>query len=88
MKDVELVASVLLLIEEGISGSSQDDLDEAFSARDVIWEDAASTEETFRKIISFLAELVVVPEGAPLFKTRLRNQADLTCPPKFSPAKT
>jgi hypothetical protein len=31
MKDVELVASLLLLIEEGVSGYSQDDLDKAFS---------------------------------------------------------
>jgi hypothetical protein len=76
MKDVELVASLLLLVEEGISGYSQDDLDEAFSSRDVSWEDGAETEEKFRKIVLFMAGLVVLPEGAPLSRTRLRNQAD------------
>jgi hypothetical protein len=76
MKDVELVASLLLLIEEGVSGYSQDDLDEAFSTRDVAWEDAAETEEKFRGIVSFIVELVGSPEGSPLSRTRLRNQAD------------
>jgi hypothetical protein len=76
MKDVELVASLLLLIEEGTSGYSQDDLDEAFSSRDATWEDAAATEEKFRKVVLFVRELAILPEGAPLSKTRLRNQAD------------
>jgi hypothetical protein len=76
MKDVELVASLLLLIEEGVSGYSQDDLDEAFSTRDVVWDDSAASEEKFRRTITFIAELVAFPDGAPLSKTRLRNQAD------------
>ena len=35
MKDVEIVATLLLLLEEGPRGYSVDALDEAFSARDV-----------------------------------------------------
>jgi hypothetical protein len=76
MKDVEFVASLLLLIEEGVSGYSQDDLDKAFSDRDVVWEDAVRTEQHFRATIDFVSALAVLPEGNPLSRSRLRNQAD------------
>jgi hypothetical protein len=76
MKDVELVASLLLFIEEGVSGYSQDDLDKAFSDRDVVWEDAADTEQRFREVIEFIALLVFLPLENPLSRSRLRNQAD------------
>jgi hypothetical protein len=76
MKDVELVASLLLFVEEGVSGYSQDDLDKAFSDRDVVWEDAADTEQRFRAVIEFIAALVSLPAEDPLSRSRLRNQAD------------
>jgi hypothetical protein len=76
MKDVELVAGLLLLIEEGIGGYSQDDLDKAFSDRDVEWEDAADTEQRFREVTDFVNQLVQLPEQDPLLRSRLRNQAD------------
>jgi hypothetical protein len=43
MKDMELVTGLLLLIEEGARSYSQDQLDEAYSKRDVDW---AAREET------------------------------------------
>ena len=76
MKDVELVASLLLLIEEGVSGYSQDDLDKAFSDRDATWEDAAETEQRFQRTIEFIAPLISLPPEDPLSRSRLRNQAD------------
>jgi hypothetical protein len=76
MKDVELVAGLLLLIEEGVSGYSQDDLDKAFSDRDVEWDNAADTEQRFRQVTEFIGQLVALPQQDPLFRTRLRNQAD------------
>jgi hypothetical protein len=76
MKDIELVASLLLLIEEGVSGYSQDGLDKAFSDRDVSWDDSADTEQSFREIIELIASVVVLPDQSPLFRSRLRNQAD------------
>jgi len=76
MKDVELVAGLLLLIEEGVGGYSQDDLDKAFSDRDGEWPEAADTEQRFREVVEFLRQLVVNPNEAPLYRTRLRNQAD------------
>jgi hypothetical protein len=76
MKDVELVASLLLFIEEGASGYSQDDLDKAFSDRDVVWEDAADTEQRFREVIELIASFFSLPPDDPLSRSRLRNQAD------------
>src|SRR5579863_198900 len=76
MKDVELVAGILLLIEEGVSGYSQDDLDKAFSDRDAEWDDAADTEQRFREVVDFVSQLVALPQENPLSRSRLRNQAD------------
>lgn len=76
MKDVELVANLLLLIEEGVQGYSQDQLDEAFSSRDASWEDEGATEERFREVVKFVGDLAKMPVADPLYKTRLRNQAD------------
>jgi Protein of unknown function DUF262 len=76
MKDVELVAGLLLLIEDGIGGYSQDDLDRAFSDRDVEWEDAADTEQRFREVTDFVNQLVLLPQQESLLRSRLRNQAD------------
>lgn len=76
MKDVELTANLLLLQEEGPAGYSQDDLDKAFSDRDINWEFENSVIETFRIVIQQIKELADVPSDPPLTKTRLRNQAD------------
>jgi Protein of unknown function DUF262 len=75
MKDVELAAQLLLLAEEGPSSFSQDQLDEAYSDRDIEWEDRQRVERRYRRATSDIAELVTV-EGCPLYQTRLRNQAD------------
>lgn len=76
MKDVEMVALLLLLIEEGPKGYSQSDLDEAFTARDQSWEEATSVEGTFRSVTSVLQQLFEPSGGLELSNTRLRNQAD------------
>jgi hypothetical protein len=81
MKDVELVANLLLALEEEageehIRGYSQDELDKAFSDRDLTWEKGASVRKRFGDTVGFLRRMVAKPEGSPLYKTRLRNQAD------------
>jgi hypothetical protein len=81
MKDVELVANLLLALEEEageehIRGYSQDELDEAFSDRDVTWDNGSSVRRRFADTVGSLARIVAKPEGSPLHKTRLRNQAD------------
>ena len=75
MKDVELAAQLLLLVENGPESFSQDDLDEEYAARDEGWEKQASVEKRFREVITYLQQLATA-EGAQIANSRLRNQAD------------
>jgi uncharacterized protein with ParB-like and HNH nuclease domain len=89
MKDVELVANLLLLIEGAITGSakedlgeirgySQDELDGAFSERDSHWEYCTQVVGRFNEVVKVVDKVVRRPDPPawPLYKTRLRNQAD------------
>jgi hypothetical protein len=76
MKDVELVANLLLCFNEGVRGYSQDELDQAFSDRDAEWEAKDSSEAWFNETLECLNTFVRLPEENPLWKTRMRNQAD------------
>ncbi len=75
MKDVETVAGLLLLIEEGPKGYSQADLDAAFSDRDTEWEPQTEVESVFRSSMEYVSELFKF-EGGSLVGTRMKNQAD------------
>ncbi|SDT42610.1 DUF262 domain-containing protein [Microlunatus soli] len=74
MKDAELVAQLLLLVERGIESYSQDDLDDAYNARDEEWEQAPDVEDEAREVIRTLASWADEILGGP--SRRLRNQAD------------
>ena len=89
MKDVELVANLLLLLEGFVVGDakedlgevrgySQDELDEAFSERDTEWEYSSAVVARFNEVIKIVNDVVRLPSPPdwPLYKTRLRNQAD------------
>lgn len=77
MKDVEFVALLLLLAEEGPKGYSQDGLDEAFTARDEAWDKRIEVENSFRTTITHIRNILDSSEEAKdLLATRLRNQAD------------
>ncbi len=77
MKDVEFVAILLLLLEEGPKGYSQDGLDDAFTKRDESWENRISIENSFRAAITKIKDIVESSEQArELTASRLRNQAD------------
>lgn len=71
MKDVELVAQLLLLVENGPQSFSQDDLDVAYNDRDVEWPDKAVVERDFSRVLEYLARLEVKVDTR-----RIRNQAD------------
>jgi hypothetical protein len=75
MKDVELSAQLLLLVENGPSSFSQDQLDEAYSDRDEEWEERQKVERGLRATAAAVHDLVTVPDY-PLHQSRLRNQAD------------
>jgi Protein of unknown function DUF262 len=74
MKDVELVAQLLLLTERGVETYSQHDLDRAYSERDEEWDAALTTEQDFRRVSVKLSEWAEGLLGGEA--RRLRNQAD------------
>jgi hypothetical protein len=76
MKDVELVANLMLALEKDVRGYSQDELDEAFSERDDNWPEEASIRKRFIDALSCVEKLARKPLDYPLLKSRLRNQAD------------
>lgn len=80
MKDVEIVASLLLLLEEGVKSYSTIGMDEAFAMRDAVWPAAVRVEDEYRRTILKIRELLdysIDKEGGwPLLGTRLANQAD------------
>lgn len=76
MKDVELVAQLLLLLENGPQGFSQDELDDAYSARDENWDAGTAVESQFRKIVIALSKLTEEAGWFVPALRRLRNQAD------------
>lgn len=75
MKDVELVAQLLILTETGVKSQSQDDLDAVYSELDEEWGAQDSVEAEFKSVVGVLAswqEGILASSGA----RRLRNQAD------------
>jgi hypothetical protein len=78
MKDVELAAQLLLLVENGPETFSQDELDQAYSDRDDDWEDEAEIRQRFAHVTFYLRELFTEPSLSMTIASvrRLRNQAD------------
>ncbi|WP_165233757.1 DUF262 domain-containing protein [Aquisphaera insulae] len=76
MKDVEFVANLLLLLEEGPKGYSVIELDTAFTDRDEAWEGQEIYEERFRKVTYEIVKIIDHPDGNPIKSSRLRNQSD------------
>lgn len=77
MKDVEFVALLFLLLEDGPKGYSQEALDEAFTARDSEWDSRNQTVSNFQRAINSV-KLIIFSAQDPkeLQGSRLRNQAD------------
>ena len=76
MKDIEFVALLLLLLEEGPAGYSQDALDGAFTKRDEAWDERNDVEGRFRASITAIHGIVRASNNLALAGTRMRNQAD------------
>lgn len=76
MKDVEMVAQLLLFLEEGAKTYSADYLDKAFSDRDSEWEEKDEIETEFRNTIKDIKKILDLSKNINLSKTRLKNQAD------------
>ena len=76
MKDVEMVAQLLLLLEEGVKSYNQEYLDNSFSDRDIDWENKENIENEFRHTIENIKKILELSQDMNLSKTRLKNQAD------------
>ncbi|MDY6900314.1 MAG: DUF262 domain-containing protein [Cyanobacteriota bacterium] len=76
MKDVEMVAQLLLFLEEGAKSYSIDYLDRAFSERDTEWQEKDEIEIEFRNTIEQIEKILDLSKEINLSKTRLKNQAD------------
>lgn len=76
MKDVEYTSLLLLLIDEGVKGYLQEELDEAFTERESSWETEDEVTQKFKDTINKIKLLVNASDGL-LQDSRLRNQADL-----------
>jgi hypothetical protein len=77
MKDVELVAQLLLFLEEGVKSYRQEDLDKSFSDREFNWDDQDEIENEFKHVIQLIKKLIEKsPDHIDLRKTRLKNQTD------------
>lgn len=76
MKDVELVAQILLRLEGELKGYNTNELDVAFGSRDDFWEQKEEIEEKFKSIILIIAEILGGDPDNILIRSRLKNQAD------------
>lgn len=76
MKDFELVSSLLLLVEEGPKSYSQDQIDAAYSGRDVDWVRREEVAKEFTDTIIAIRNILAEDQDGYLAKSRLKNQAD------------
>lgn len=72
----EMVAQLLLFLEEGVRAYNQEYLDKAFSDRDINWEVKEEIENEFRNTVKAIKEILDLSQDIILSKTRLKNQAD------------
>jgi hypothetical protein len=76
MKDVELIAQILLMIEEGPRGYTSDELDIAFVFRDSEWSEIGRVKDVFMQVMELLSEIFIIDEENIIKNSRLSNQAD------------
>lgn len=76
MKDVELTAQLLLRLTGEPKGYNTNELDIAFNEREDYWEEMEETEDTFRKIIKKIKNVLGGDPDNLLIRSRLKNQAD------------
>jgi Protein of unknown function DUF262 len=78
MKDVEMVAQLLLFLEDGARSYDQNYLEKAFSDRDTDWEKKDEIEAEFRTTVGHIKKILEFSQeqNLNLAKTRLKNQAD------------
>ncbi len=76
MKDVELMAQILLMIEEGPKGYNSDELDIAFNNRDTEWPEMESVKALFLSTTEIIFQVLNLDTENVIKYSRLSNQAD------------
>jgi len=76
MKDVELIAQILLMIEEGPKGYNSDELDIAFNNRDTEWPEMETVKSLFLSTIETVFHVLNLDNENVIKYSRLSNQAD------------
>lgn len=76
MKDVELVAQILLRLETIPRGYSTIELDEEFSTRDDAWDNRNAISTLFRNHVNRINEILELDEENIIVRSRIKNQAD------------
>lgn len=74
MKDVELVADLLLLIENGPQGYNQIELDQEFSSREDFWDRKDEVVSKFDNTLQLLKQITAIKTD--FVGTRFKNQND------------
>ncbi len=75
MIDVEFTAQLLLLIDDGVKGYLQDELDIEFNKRDLLWEKRDVVVNNFKSNISIINKIISIEEKD-MKNSRIKNQAD------------
>lgn len=76
MKDVELIAQILLRFESEPKGYNMDELDIEFSKRDEIWDGKENICERFKQSILVIKSIFELDHENEIQKSRFKNQAD------------
>ena len=76
MKDVELIAQILLMIEEGPKGYNSYELDIAFDDRDKDWDEMENIKTLFLNSIEIIFQILALDTENIIKYSRLSNQAD------------
>ena len=76
MKDLELVAQILLMIEEGPKGYNSDELVIAFNNRDTEWLEMETVKALFLRTVETIFQVLNLDTDNVIKYSRLSNQAD------------
>lgn len=76
MKDVELIAQILLRLENEPKSYNTDELDIEFGLRDDEWENKQIISERFKEIVNIIKQILEADETNVLVRSRMKNQAD------------
>lgn len=76
MKDIELVAQMLLRLETEPRSNNTNELDIEFGIRDDYWEEKQEVSDTYKEIINLIKRIIDSDDTTIILRSRMKNQAD------------